>query len=403
MKQGSGPLILLALLFGVIGSVEGAPTSEPSDSIRVRLPQDATLSDSLSILRSETRRLVLVEPPYAADRRPWAAPIDAPVIDAVKAIAIRWELYWRVRPGVVLLQPRFTDPRQDPLVEIEELRAVSADLHRLLAPLSPYPLDERFTRDQNEFYESLTSDQLAALRKPGGVPFKQLSAMQQQHWLRVNNAAEYCDREMMFERAQRMYGSWARAGLTQLSQEDGTRALCFNFPDQQGKADGERLYFPQPDASAVGSPAGAADGGELLGAPPVLARNFDQVVSLPDGETTISACMAAVRKSSGSEVVIPRYARERRVLVFSAAKTSAADLVGALADLFGWQLQFDSGHRWTLDRPKLVPAKDPRDLHRKLKAAVPPELHLLLRTELQDLAVRQARYQRQFQVISTAL
>ncbi|MBI3909633.1 MAG: hypothetical protein HY320_01710, partial [Armatimonadetes bacterium] len=54
-------------------------------------------------------------------------------------------------------------------------------------------------------------------------------------------------------------------------------------------------------------------------------------------------------------------------------------LLAALEDLYGWTVEQESGRRWLLDRPRLSPARDARDLHRKVAAALPPSLRLMFR------------------------
>ena len=94
------------------------------------------------------------------------------------------------------------------------------------------------------------------------------------------------------------------------------------------------------------------------------------------GETSLTALIKAVNAATGNEIRIPAYAGGRRLLVYG-SQAPAGDLVMGIEDLYGWTLQFSSGRKYALGRPRPSAAGDATDLHRKIRAALPPAFHHL--------------------------
>jgi len=80
--------------------------------------------------------------------------------------------------------------------------------------------------------------------------------------------------------------------------------------------------------------------------------------------------------ATGCSIEVPSYAKQRKLLV-CATGTNADQVLQATADLYGWELRSTGkSGRYRLDRPLLGPARDDRDLHIKIRRALPPCVHL---------------------------
>jgi hypothetical protein len=132
--------------------------------------------------------------------------------------------------------------------------------------------------------------------------------------------------------------------------------------------------------------------------PPSLRK----AVSLPGGELTLAALAAAVRKSTGREIQVPAYARERKLLAYS-EDNRAGEVLRLLTQMYGWTLQTADGTRYLVARPRLVPARDVMDLHARMRAALPPLIHLLFSREAERSLVSTTRANYQIDQILTAL
>jgi hypothetical protein len=386
--------LLLLLVFPALAGALRMEAAEPAPALEktaVTVPKAALLPQALAAVRRATGRAVLAEPNTVERKLPGELR-QAPLPQVLEELSASYDLYWRARPGALVFNRRYRDAKEIPDLEVEEMAAIMADLAGLVHPFAPYPLDEGYIRDKNRFAQTLTGPQMEQMRKEG-LPFALLTPEQKTHWLRVNAANGYCDPDLYWARVARQFARWKEDGLVSRPGADGAGpVLFFAYPDEQGQVDGEMVQFTFPSYRGGATPPSSREGeGEILpGRAHRLPSALSVPVDLPEGETTLAALAGAIGEAVHTKVRVPAYARDRLLLAY-ADGASAATLLTALEDLYGWTARLERG-RVVLERPRPAPPAGARELHRAVVAAFPPSLRLLFRSEYEkpELAIPRA-------------
>jgi hypothetical protein len=375
-------LLLMLSMTSLKSDAQQAP-NELSSTARLTLQKEATLEEVVRAVHKAAGGVVVSEliRPEKRLRRDLK---DVPLVEALDEVSESFDLYWRARPGGIVLNRRFMDPADLPDVSVEELAAALGEAHRLITPFSPYTNGRVYTENQNSFAQSLSSGQMRRMREEG-LPFMELSPAQQDHWLIINAAAAYKDPALILERGARLFGHWGRAYVSHwppvLSDREPP-GLGVYSPDYSVGGFAFGLYCGQTDDLPTIPASGRAPlRGELLGPrEPSLPRSFQARVGSLKGEMSLREAVAALARASSNSISAPSYADEYRLLVY-ASEARAAALAAALEDVRGWEARPSRGRRWVFDRPRFQPASDDLDLHGKLIASIPISLRLLLRAD----------------------
>jgi hypothetical protein len=370
----------------------------------ISLPEGATLQETLAAVQRETGGSVLGEI-YALERE-LETPVNAPLTEALEAISTQMALHVVRRPGSLVFLRRYYDGRELPGLELEEIRGITETAARLVASLAPPAEGPEPIFWKRDFYRSLNAEQRTALQD-GGLPFQALAEQQQQRWLRINNYYGYESLERELQHAAQMYRGWDRSRLAWLS-----RAV-------QGGGMSTRFYFEFPRAGLNPSPG-------LVSLPPVaqllekelrLSRpalgasseerpaleerwpvNLRRAAPLVSGEIELAGLLKAATDAGAPEVQAAEHTHGRRLLAYTSG-ARLEDVLTGLIDLYGWELRPARGTRYTLGRPRPAPAQNAFDLHLKLRALLPPSLHLMWQDESSNLGGRALRFRHHYPAI----
>lgn len=392
-------LLGFALPFCLVSTGAGEPPLPAAP--RITVPKGAALPETMRAAAKLGFRVALAERPY--QMRSLAHSLAGASSDeSLNAIAESFDLSWLARSRTIVFGRRCTAADEPLDLEVEELRAVTQDLYRLIHRFAPYPLDEQYTRSQNRFYASLSGQTLRTMREPAGLPFGELPPEQQAEWRLLSYANAFCDKDLVAERAARIYREWRRTALSYRTNEQGGRALWFSYPDAGGRADGRRFSLPAPreDVADLG-PAGGS-GAQVTVEPAKLTPSYSCPVTLPDGEMTVRKLVGVLAQATRNSIEVPTWAQDRPVVVV-ARDANGADVVNALQDLYGWELRLQSGRRWNLGRPVLSDTADVRGLYSRLKRALPPSIHRFWQAKMRSVRLYQAGYRFQFTRILSAI
>jgi hypothetical protein len=293
---------------------------------------------------------------------------------------------------------RFNDVQEECLPEIEELAATHADLARLHDAHLKGVREADYSLNKHRFANSLTPEQMAGMRLPGGLPFRMLKAQQQTAWLVVNRAAKFSGPYRESNRLARIFGGWGRSRLEwtlatdtlpEFVRLDYSRAAGENADSWIGVLD-PKWQPPQP-AAVNRSLVGTGERVESL--PLVPERLF--TVRLPAGALdaagpiTLSGLVDGLERTTLARIAIPQWARERRLLVCVPEQCSLGNVLTGLCDLYGWECRESNGGL-VLRRPVVTPTTDPRETFRQARAAFSPSQRFMMR--LESGRFRQARF-----------
>jgi len=164
---------------------------------------------------------------------------------------------------------------------------------------------------------------------------------------------------------------WPRLTVEDFPQPDPNlvQALVVRFPDPEVR----EARAVQINSAQTGSPAAmVGEGVTFADLPRDVPSSLRARWSLPAQRLDLTTLARKLAEDGGPKLEVSEYARRRKVWVCSSSGTRY-DVLSALADLWGWQLSL-SHDGFYLGRPRLAPATDALDLHRKLRAAFPPAL-----------------------------
>ncbi|MFN3650069.1 MAG: hypothetical protein ACK47B_10865 [Armatimonadota bacterium] len=354
---------------------------------KVTLSRGAKLAEVLDTVAQATGLSVIAEIPQVEHRLEMALE-DVPVSRALDALATDFDLYGRQGSRVLLFHRRYGDERETLSLELEELQQTGADLHRLVHPFAPYPLSPLYPENQNRFWDSLTVEQRAAMRRPEGLPLAALPDEQRRLWLTVNAAQVFSSQETYSERMEKLFVGWKGAELEVDPTLREPMVYWIAYPRDNAKSNFQAPPPPPWDVRPV------SFRGEALADLPQAPKAFHTELKLPQGEIRVDAIAAVLKNRVGRDVRTPDYASKRRVYLSPAPSMRADDLALGIGALYGWTLRPDRSGDWVLGRERPGPAKDPVDLYRKMQACVPPSLDLICRVEERNVGLMTARYAR---------
>jgi hypothetical protein len=301
---------------------------------------------------------------------------DAPLSRALERISLDLDRFWVRRGRTLVLQRRYSRPGEEAGIELEEARQVAEDMGRLVAPLAPRLEGVQYTRAQLSFFTSLTPEQQQVMRSEG-LPISALNREQAAAWLEINNANAYGEMARELRRAARIMELWPRVTLAETVREGPVRrqvALFYPEPRDSSGRDGIDISIP---TAFVRPRVVKAEGWVLPERAVPLPASLRRRWVLGAHQTSLSAFADRFQRETGLKLETPGYAAARRFGVYSTDGTRGAVLY-ALADLWGWDVTpVKDGFR--LGRPRPAKARDPLDLHLKLRAAVPPALQHMCR------------------------
>lgn len=326
------------------------------------------------VLLTETpRRRVLARPV----RRLSAAELPRQLSASLRSHAI-------VRPRTLVLRRRYLDPSEDYDLGIEELLETARVIHGLVNPLCPDRISELGIRQEVRFARSFSTDQLQRLRS-GRLPLSGLRPEQVRDWFEINRRHGYGDIELSYRQALQVLAGWRRCLMLRGGMRDGTSSLILFCPGAHGGRDVKVQLgvFQRAGITRAAPPARRLAPASLADAQPSMivlsprkpaSAGFRKPTPSFAGPTTLGGLIAVVESSSGSKVTIPGYARSRTLMVF-AKRPQAEQLVGAVQDLYGWQLTPVGRNGHALGPPKIAPARDALDFNGKVRTALPLALH----------------------------
>lgn len=334
----------------------------------VILAQGASLAETLTELQNATGGVLLSEPPVV-ERKLEHELKDASIADALREVGASFHLHPLQRRGTLLLVCRYADPREPLALELPEMALLAADISGLIRPFSPYSLDVAAIQAQRDFYGSLSTAQLDAMQGEG-LPFRALKQEQQTLWLRINNTAGYASHALEAERLDRALRAWKRCGVVRGTNGRGTQVWWLAAPAPQ-EASGEEKYGLTRGQGEFQLRTAAPATETLPERRSEAPSSYQQPAPVVHARVRLADLIARVETATGTQITLPDYAKERGLLAYTGGAT-VRDVVMAVEDLYGWRLPNQSGRRYSLARPRPVPAQNALDLHRKLRAALPP-------------------------------
>jgi hypothetical protein len=362
----------------------------PRDEGRVSLEKGAALVTVLEEVQRAAGVPVLAEVPRVT--RELSQPIvDVPLSEALADISSQLEMHFVRRPGSLAALVRYRDPREIADLEVEELASIAEDAARLVTGLVPHPPGEPNIRIKADFYGSLTRAQRELLTSVG-LPFAALRPEQQRQWQAINHFHAYHGLALHVAQASELMRGWSRSRMAwrtvPLSGGGESTAFRFQYPASAGQGGVSLINLPDVttlleqaedrQVPAAGALPPSVDERPVLRRqwPAALRRGAPRVA----GETTLGELASRFRSTGGIDLRVPEYARDRRLLAFT-DEARSHDVATALADMYGWELQLPSARKCTLARPRLGPPQNPLDLQLKLRAVLPPCLHLMWNEE----------------------
>jgi hypothetical protein len=357
----------------------------------------ASLEEALEALQKASGGAVVAQIPTVERQHPERL-IEVPASVAAEEISNWYHLYEMRRPGSSAFQRRYGDPREEPGIEVEEARECFADLARLVEPFMPWPNDRTITTDRRDFYRSLSREQTTAMQE-SGLAFGELRPEQRELWMKINTRQAYLGVNTGFASAASAFSAWKRAGLgyhTRPVQQSGgvvaprtSLAYVYPSPEEAGRLTAFSLSEPMGDPPRL-DPF-LAPAGEIHPARAGLPAAFTVTLELSGGPTVLRELVAELEKVTERQIDIPSYAGERRLFAYVSGAT-AQEVIGALEDLYGWRLRHQEARRYSLGRPRTPAGENHLDLHRKMRAALPPVGKRLL-AETQTVTIPE-RYRR---------
>lgn len=270
---------------------EKVPTEEPSVTLQSR----TTLLETLAAVHRASGGAVLAETP-SVERKLDEELRAVPFPEALQRISGSFQYHRRRRRRSVAFLKRYVDPREISSLELDELKLASSDLYRLIDAVAPGSVDVSTIQNQIDFYRSLTSEQLAAMRR-GSVPFSALKREQQALWIKINTTEAYGMSRLSADRLNAMFASWKQDFLAFETLKDGRTVLRFWFPDPENP---KRLLWTGTGGGKASYNAGKVMGtGETLpDEPGRLTSGFKRKIQFGDGSTSVAALVAAIEKAT---------------------------------------------------------------------------------------------------------
>jgi hypothetical protein len=308
-----------------------------------------------------------------------------------------FDRFWVLQGKTVALQCRYSEAAESPGLEIEEVRATLDDLYRLIAPLSR-PVDTQYTLDQNAFADSLTPEEQRQMIN-GGLPFAQLGAEKQKAWLRLTAANAYATHVSELRSGKLCFDAWPRVTLADVDPaQRRLQQLSVWYPDPVSTRGKEPLNIMVPGKNR--RPREIRGEGKILATVgPRLPGALLPSWKLDVAEVGPEELAAKLSAAAGPKLAAPKYAGDRRLWICSGG-ASRGEVLGAIGLLWGWTLSpAQTGLR--LERPAFAPAKDPVDLHRKMQAALPPDLRHMI-AAAQDEAATEPLGQQMDRILQAA-
>jgi hypothetical protein len=389
-------LALLAVGASLSGYAAAAPArsapARPEPAVTIQ--RHAPLEEALERLHRATGGAFLAEIP-AVERKLEKELMGTPLPEALQEVSQSFHLYWMRRGRGAAFLRRYVDPRELPTLELEEARAITSDLYRLVRGWSAFPIEEEQGRaqifDNRRFVDSMTGTQLRLLQEQG-LPFARLTAQQQAIWGRINNRQGFQMQDLELGRAAAAFSGWSQCYLAYLPLPANSRVpgvyLSFRHPTPTEGTVG--IVLPESGKQLPPPPPPEPAGALMQPARERLPAAFRKPVRLPNGRSTLAELAKTIGTAIEAELRVPAYARERTLLAFVSGAT-AEEVVELLQDLYGYRLVRGTGRQYALERPRFAPARDVRDLHLRMRAAIPPCLHAAGLPEAADLLARAPR------------
>ena len=359
----------------------GARADSPMPVVpSVSVARDASQEEMLRALHRDTGRLVLSEVPDLEHRSRNAA-VNRPISEVIPAATADYHLHALVDPRKLLFARRFWDPREEPKVPIAEIQAIVADIHWILDALSPHFEGLRGSVERRAFFQSLTPEQLDAARSEK-LTYTSLSPAQRGQWDLLTAEHAFNTQERELRKTLAYFKNWGRCDAywsTAREMEIERKTLWFRYPFQTPDGSGRDQFeifrdYPEAEAPAADSPSPSLE--QLV--PGVHAKTrcskeHDQL----EQPATLAEIAAAVAKENGVTVRIPTYARNRRYYLFSKGFTGE-DVLQALAEINGWEVQAVGKGKYALDRPRLTAVREFSEFHRIVRSRMSPVVRVVM-------------------------
>jgi hypothetical protein len=305
---------------------------------------------------------------------------EVPLDQALGRISLDFDRFVLRRGKTLVLQRRYSDPDEDAGLEIAELRAAAVDMDRLIQPFAPQlRAGPETIGAMDAFIAALTPEQEQRMLG-GGLPFRELSARQQEMWLELNADQAYGTAVMELRRARLCFTQWERATLEDIASKSFPRRfLIVTFADPAGVEGKDGIAIQTPGLGPPVNVRGRQPRSEGVELPPAGEKPPARLRArwpLPVQQMDLETLAQKLREDGGPKLEIPTYARARTVWIVSNGGTRA-EVLAALADLWGWELS-PTRSGYALGRPRLAPARDAADLRLKLRRAVPPALRHMI-------------------------
>lgn len=390
------PRTTVVLLFGV-GLAFLAAGARPDNAVaaasfapQVSLPEHATLQEAVRSLQQAGFRVVAADLSAVRPEPVLRNAADAvPLEDALRVVSMTYDRCWLVRGRSLALQRRYSNPEEDPGLEMGELRQATADIYGLIAPYTPDTDGIGDIRAHNAFVASINGGQQQRMLGEG-LSFRDLSPAQQAAWLKINHYHAFSDGARELYRAERFMALWGQVTVEDLPLNGRSHfQLACYFPDAARPGGRNSRVFKV--ALGAGATAqrrrNSPEGMEL----PAIAApgSLRQAWSLPVQQIDLGSLIQKLQDTGGPKVEYPTYARQRTFWIGSKGGTRA-DVLLALADMWGWELA-PTEHGYFLGRPHLSPAKDVVELYAKLRHALPPTVRHLIAARSENAWARDAR------------
>jgi hypothetical protein len=363
----------------------------------VELARGIRLFPALRSLRESTGGLILTQLPNPELKL--AAPIKGQRLSAaLPDITRSFHLHAIRRGNNLVFIRRLWRPNERLDLEMEEIVATAERMERVTAAACPYPVNTLLgLNDKLEMQQGLTPEQLHAMQN-GGLPFAGLTGAQQERWGRMTAMHFFRSVTSNSQRAGEMFRNWRRSSvslhvLPPLPDGEVRTHVMLGFPDRYSDEGYTNLDLGPPRIESSQPPPEPQPSVETIQAPPItLPDRFQNRVQLNAGEVAVRELIRALEEASGVRIGYPSFAKDRRLLALVDG-APAADVIVALEDCYGWRLRpWKERGGYRLDRPEFVKPRNPVELHRSFREALPPVLRAQLGL---DLNTGNARWTRQ--------
>lgn len=386
------PALLLFALAAAQGQQATTPPADPPTPITAQ--QAAVFQDALRALASQGHVAIIAE---GAPLRSKLPPQDVPKLDdhwplsaVVERVAAAYDYDSQRRGNVFVLKKRFSDPNDLPDVTPEECRQALDDVLGILAPFDPGQPDVSPARENLlliHLADSLTPDQMEAMRQTegvGGLPVASLNP-EQQAMVRRFALTSYVHFPATDIRSVRAWLALMptltlrikkERHVTTLTQNDNGRATTQTYV--QNTAFGyeflDSLHRPQFMPLEQG---GAPDQGNILGS----AQTWRQETIEPrpklqdklEGYTTLKTLIAA-QNARGTRMKVDPALALKPVTVFGSETASPAEVISALADIYGLRVRKDADGTQRLTRLLFVVPSDLDAIPQSVRHSLPAPL-----------------------------